>query len=373
VKKKEKPDPKNMREGFTTGACSAAAAKAAMRMCVRKTPLQEIEVTLPIGKKAIFTLEKKELHENYAVCSVIKDAGDDPDCTHGAELIAEVRPNQTGSIIVKGGTGVAKVTKGGLGLEIGTWAINPVPQKNIKEMVAEELMGAPHYSGAEVIISVPRGEEMAKETLNARLGLVGGISILGTTGIVRPYSTAAFRASVVQAFEMASNNNVKTVVLTTGGKSEKYAMELFPELSELSFIQVGDFIGTAIKKAKREKMDLAIIVGMMGKLSKMADGRMMTHAAGSKVNMDMLAGMAKDLMASNDIVETIRGANTGREVLEICEREGIGEMPNKICERVVEKCSNHAEQDLSINTYFVNFSGDLIGKFEMSPQLETLQ
>mgnify|MGYP001186746534 CR=1 FL=1 len=364
VKKKPK-DLSQLREGFTTGACSAAAAKAAARVLLRGEHIDEITSTIPIGKKVTFKLKRCERYDDHAICSILKDAGDDPDCTDKAELIAKVSLTKSPQIEIVGGEGIALVTKAGLGLEVGKHAINPVPRKNITEMVQEEMEGS-DFNGAQIEIAVPGGEEMAKQTTNERLGLIGGISILGTTGIVKPYSTAAFRASVVQSVDLVKNNNLETIVLTTGGKSEQYAMELFPFLDNMSFIQVGDFIGTALKRGKRNKIKNAIIVGMMGKLSKMADGRMMTHAAGSKVNMEMLAMFAKDLGATSEVVEEIQEAATARRVLEICEEQGIKGMTDIICEKVVEACSEHSENKLNINTYLVGFSGNLLGRFEQN-------
>jgi cobalt-precorrin-5B (C1)-methyltransferase len=255
-------DPKGRREGFTTGACAAAAAKAATRVLVRRELSAAIESTLPNGRRHTFQLERCELSDEVALCSILKDGGDDPDCTHGAEIVAQVRLAPCVDIVLAGGEGVATVTKPGLGLDVGMPAINPVPRRNITEMVREELGDLP-ATGALVTISVPGGEEMAKQTINARLGLLGGISILGTSGIVKPYSTAAYRASVVQAIDVARQRGVETLVLTTGGKSEAYAMRLFPELPEEAFLQVGDFIGVGIRHSARRRASRAIVVGMV--------------------------------------------------------------------------------------------------------------
>lgn len=353
---------KDMREGFTTGACAAAAAKAAARSLLNGKSLQEIESTLPNKKKVIFQLKRCEIYEDHAICSVIKDAGDDPDCTHGAELTAEVRFLHQKEILVKGGEGVATVTKAGLGLTVGHAAINPVPRKNITEMVLEELVGS-SYEGAEIIISVPQGTEMAKKTLNERLGLIGGISILGTTGVVKPYSTAAYRASVVQAIALAKEQGLKEVVFTTGGKSEAYAMELFPALDRAGFIQVGDFIGTGIKTSLKYGFQNTIIVGMMGKLSKMADGVMMTHRAGSEVNLSMLAELAKGAGLADQVCQQIAQAHTARHALEICTAANFPQITSAICEKVVKSCQKHAETDMKVSCYLVDFEGALLGQY----------
>lgn len=350
---------KGLRTGFTTGACAAAAAKAAARCVIRDSMLTEIETTLPNRATAKFVLKRCELTIGGAVCSVIKDAGDDPDCTHGAEIVAEVRLRSKPGVEIRGGSGVALVTKPGLGIEVGAPSITSPPRRNIMEMVEHEIAGS-EYKGALVTISVPRGEEIAKQTINARLGLIGGISILGTTGIVRPYSTAAFRASVVQAIDVASERGLRELVLTTGGKSEAFAMKLFGHLPEDAFIQMGDFVGTALKHCARRRVRLAIIVGMIGKLSKMADGRMQTHAAGSEVNMELLASLAAELGAGENLCARIRQANTARHVLELCSAENI-EIGSLVCRKVVEQATRHAGGTLRVRACLVDFNGRPLG------------
>jgi cobalt-precorrin-5B (C1)-methyltransferase len=347
------------RTGFTTGACAAASAKAAARVLVAGAPLDSIETTLPNKQKVTFTLKRCERVGDSVVCSIIKDAGDDPDCTHGAEIVASVELRAEPGIELRGGDGVATVTKPGLGLDVGAPAINPVPRRNITEMVQEELQGG----GAIVTISVPGGEEMAKQTLNARLGLVGGISILGTTGIVKPYSTAAYKASVVQGIDVARNRGIDELVLTTGGKSEAYAMKLHPHLPEEAFIQVGDFIGTGVKHCARRQARRAIVVGMMGKLSKMANGKMQTHAAGSEVNMELLADLAGELGAGDEIVTQIRAANTARHVLELCAAHQLTAITSLVCRKVSENCRAHAGGALAVHAYLVDFNGALLGSW----------
>jgi len=354
-------DRKGLRTGYTTGACAAAAAKAAARCLVGNTMLTEIETTLPNRMAATFPLKRCERTQAGAICSVIKDAGDDPDCTHGAELTAEVELKSEPGVEIRAGQGVATVTKPGLGLEVGAPAVNSMPRRNITEMVEVELAES-SYRGAIVTISVPGGEEMAKETINARLGLIGGISILGTTGIVRPYSTAAFKASVIQAIDVACERGLDELVLTTGGKSEAFAMKLFPHLPEDAFIQMGDFVGTALKHCARRHVRCAIIAGMIGKLSKMADGRMQTHAAGSEVNMELLASLAAELGANDGLCAQIRQANTARHVLELCSAENIA-IAALVCRRVVEHGTRHAGGKLLVHACLVDFNGGLLGHY----------
>ncbi|GAC1538613.1 MAG: cobalt-precorrin-5B (C(1))-methyltransferase [Polyangiales bacterium] len=359
-------DPKGQREGFTTGACAAAAAKAAARVLVRGARLDASEPTLPNGRRHTCALEQCELRGDVAVCSVVKDAGDDPDCTHGAEIVAEVTLRAQPGVELRNGEGVARVTKPGLGLEVGAPAINPVPRRNITEMVLEELQSTP-FAGAIVTIAVPTGEEMAKQTINERLGLLGGISILGTSGIVKPYSTSAFKTSVVQAIDVARERGIETLVLTTGGKSEAFAMRLFPELPEDAFVQVGDFVGVGVKHCARRHTPRAVVVGMIGKLSKMADGKTMTHAAGSEVNMALLAAIAGELGAAPPIVAEIRAANTARHVLELAAREGLDGLCSAICARVVRHLEEHVGGALEVRAILVDFNGTVLGRAPVAP------
>ncbi len=353
---------RGLRTGFTTGACAAAAAKAATRCLVRGAELTEIETTLPNGARVTFGLHRCTLEGSRAICSVIKDAGDDPDCTHGAEMVAEVELRSEPGIEIRGGPGVAMVTKQGLGLEVGGPAINPVPRRNLTAMVEEELRGA-SWRGAVVTVSVPGGEQMAEKTTNARLGLLGGISILGTTGIVRPYSTAAYKASVVQAIDLAVTRGERELVFTTGGKSEKYAMDLMPHLGEEAFIQVGDFIGVGLKHAARRNALRANIVGMMGKLSKMAAGKMMTHAAGSEVDMTLLADLASELGASGELRSQILAANTARHVLELAAASGLVGITSLVCGRVALHARRHTREALDVRAFLVDFNGALLGSY----------
>jgi cobalt-precorrin-5B (C1)-methyltransferase len=369
---KAEPKVRGTRTGFTTGACAAAAAKAAARLLVRGEPLTTIETTLPNRDRVTFALHRCEQAVvdgvARATCSIIKDAGDDPDCTHGAELVATVELRAQAGVELRGGAGVATVTKPGLGLDVGGPAINPVPRRNISDMVQEEL--SERGGGAVVTLSVPHGEEMAKQTLNARLGLIGGISILGTSGIVKPYSTAAYKASVVQAIDVAQSRGIAELVLTTGGKSEAYAMQLYPSFVEEAFIQVGDFIGTGVRHCARRGIRRVIVVGMMGKLSKMANGKMQTHAAGSEVNMDLLAELAAELGARVEVVAEIRAANTARHVLEVCQREGLTGVTTLVCKRVAENCAAHAATGgatLDVHARLVDFSGTLLGSWPERP------
>ena len=306
------------RTGFTTGACSAAAARAATLGLLTGEVPKEVLCRLPNGQEVRFAVAECRIEGEGTARSahavIIKDGGDDPDATNGAHLTADVRllPDSAGEIVLKGGVGVGVVTKEGLGLQVGGPAINPVPRRNIGEnlrAVASDLLD---QHGLEVTLSVPGGEEMAKKTLNARLGILSGISILGTTGIVRPYSTAAFRASVVQAIDVAAKQGQTSAVLTTGGRSEKFAMRQLPELDESCFVQMGDFVKAAFQTAIKRKIERIYIGAMAGKLTKMGQGLAVTHAWKAEIDRDLLAQCAQEVGAAPDLVEEIRNAETAR-------------------------------------------------------------
>lgn len=304
------------RTGFTTGACAAAAARAAALGVLCGRVPETVSCQLPNGQEVRFAVHAGEVLEagTCARAVVVKDAGDDPDATHGAHMTAEVRVlrHHAGEIVLKGGAGVGVVTKEGLGLEVGGPAINPVPRRNIADnlrAVAGELLAA---DGLEVTLSVPGGADMAKKTLNARLGILGGISILGTTGIVRPYSTAAFRASVIQAIDVAARQGQTSVVFTTGGRTEKFAMGQLPELDEACFVQMGDFVKAAFSRAIKRQLPRIYVGAMVGKLTKMCQGLAVTHAWKAEVDRDILAAAAAEVGAPEDLIAEIRAAETAR-------------------------------------------------------------
>ena len=297
VRKGDAKRQRGNRTGFTTGACSAAAARAATLGLLLSEVPETVVCRLPNGQEQAFATSDGSVEESAGLAHavIVKDAGDDPDATHGAHMTADVRilKHRAGEVVLKGGFGVGVVTKDGLGLEVGGPAINPVPRRNIIDIVravAGELLD---HDGLEVTISVPGGDEMAKKTLNARLGILGGISILGTTGIVRPYSTAAFRASVVQAVDVAAKQGQSSVVFTTGGRTEKFAMRQLPELDESCFVQMGDFVKAAFTSAIKRQMPNIYIGAMVGKLTKMCQGLSVTHAWKAEIDRDILAESAR--------------------------------------------------------------------------------
>lgn len=358
----EKPPKGKLRTGLTTGACAAAAAKAAGLGLLRGVVPKEVNISLPIGQTITFSVDHAEVSLGKAHAGVIKDAGDDPDVTHGAEIVAEASWIATpGEVRIEGGEGVGVVTKPGIGLCVGEWAINPVPRKMIVQALQEALGKSLEQKGVKVVIGVPQGAELAKKTLNPRLGILGGISILGITGIVKPYSTAAFKASIHQALQVAKASGLDWVVLTTGDRTEESAMALFQGLPEEAFVQMGDFLHFAQASALRLGFKRITIVAMIGKMSKMAKGAKQTHASASQVDMGFLSGLAKDIGASEPLAHEILKANTGRHTMEIVERSGLKGFYQALCERTAAAFKQRLGQGALFEAVLVGFEGNVLG------------
>jgi cobalt-precorrin-5B (C1)-methyltransferase len=277
-----------------------------------------------------FPVERCEVSSTRAQAVVVKDAGDDPDVTHGAHLTATVRWSDAPGLHLEGGVGVGVVTKPGLGLEVGGPAINPVPRQMIRDNVGAVVDLA--VRGLDVTISVPDGELRARKTTNARLGILGGISILGTTGVVRPFSTESWRASVLQAVSVMAAQGEPTLVLATGGRTEQAALRMLPDLPEVCFVEVGDFTGAALRQAVADGLREVVFVGMAGKLTKLAGGVLMTHYTRSRVDLDVLAELTPEPLR-----EQVRTANTARHAYELWAAGGVlRECGDALCARVAD-------------------------------------
>lgn len=352
---------KGLRTGYTTGSCAAAAAKAAAVALRTQRAVQAIEITLPAGEIVEFKVKHCDLDVSQALCSVVKDAGDDPDVTNGAEIAATVRWSGRPGLTIDRGEGVGLVTKPGLELEVGSPAINLVPKKMISYSVQEGLGGDLSDRGVEVIISVPNGAKLAKKTLNERLGIVGGISILGTTGIVKPFSTSAYKACIVQALNVALANGCTKVVLTTGGRTEKYAQRIL-SLPDEAFIQMGDFAGFSLRQCAAKGFGEVTIVAMIGKLTKIAAGSFQTHVSRSRVDAGFLAGLAASCGLPVGVVEQAKASNTARHFSEILSEEQAGCVYTRMCEIAAGRCTEYMEGSLAVECILVGFDGQVLGR-----------
>jgi cobalt-precorrin-5B (C1)-methyltransferase len=338
---------KGLRTGWTTGTCASAAAKAAaLGLTYGKAP-QTVSVHLPSGQEVAFPVEAERPNR----CVVVKDAGDDPDCTDGARMTATVeRATETNQTELCAGAGIGTITMPGLGLPVGAPAINPVPRRMILAALAE-VTDEP----LRVTFEVPGGEAMAAKTSNARLGIVGGISILGTTGIVRPFSTASYRASVVQQVDVAAAQGQHTIVLATGSRSDAAAQRLLAELPSVCFVEVGDFTGIALRHAAAAGMTDAVFVGMAGKITKLAAGVMMTHFHRSKIDGELLADIARAANAPAAVVEAATATATARHFYETCVAAEADAPLQLLCQRAKAACEAHS--GLRVDVVMVDFDG----------------
>ena len=286
-------------------------------------------------------------------CAVVKDAGDDPDVTNGAHLTVDAGWGSGKRVEIRGGPGVGVVTLPGLGLEVGSPAINPVPVRMIRAAVAEVTRRP-----VVVTISVPGGEAMAAKTSNARLGIVGGISVLGTTGIVRPFSTAAWRASVVQQVDVAAAQGQRHIVLSTGSRTDVAAQRLLPELPVVCFVEVGDFTGIALRRAAGHGVSRVTFVGMAGKITKLAAGVLMTHYRRSRIDNTLLAEIAAASGAPASVVTAATSTATARHFAEACVATGHLESLAELCRRAAAACAAHVGGALAVDVVMVDFEGE---------------
>ncbi|MEM9338290.1 MAG: cobalt-precorrin-5B (C(1))-methyltransferase [Bacteroidota bacterium] len=348
-----------LREGFTTGACATAAAKAALTAIVKKEKQEQVAIHLPVGKKASFQLHTCEYTSRWARCSVIKDAGDDPDVTNGAEIGCEVELIPEKKVIFHRGKGVGVVTLPGLELEVGEPAINPVPRQMIRNAIRKVVHDYDLDCGAAVKVFVTDGERIAKRTLNERVGIFEGISILGTTGIVKPYSAASYIASIVQGIDVAVANGVNELVLNSGGRSEKFLRSLFSGHSEQAFIHYGNWIGESLKKIETAPIDKVHLGIMLGKAVKLAEGKTDTHSCVSSWNKDFVRQLALDAGCDEARSERITSLNMAGRLVELFDFHEKEPLYQKILEHCFQACRIELKT-AQLDLYLVGKNGEII-------------
>lgn len=318
-----------LRRGWTTGACATAAAKAAYTALLTGAFPDPVEITLPKGEQPSFPLALEELGDDFARVGIVKDAGDDPDVTHGALVIVTLRRCEAGAgVIFRAGEGVGTVTKPGLPVGVGEPAINPAPRRMMIaeiEALAQER-GEP--GDVEIEVSVPGGEALAQKTWNPRLGILGGISILGTTGVVIPYSCSAWIHSIHRGIDVARATGLEHLAGCTGSTSER-AVQAMYGLSDGAMLDMGDFAGGMLKYLKRNPVPRLTIGGGFGKLAKLARGHLDLHSGRSQVDFDWLGGQIEAVGAPPEICQKVEGANTANEVLAIA-RAGNLPLPDRV-------------------------------------------
>jgi cobalt-precorrin-5B (C1)-methyltransferase len=306
---------KGARHGYTTGACAAAAAKGAALLLQRQEAVASVEILLPAGESVTFTLHGQSFDGAQASCFVVKDAGDDPDVTNGCEVWAKVQRLGAAEVVITGGVGIGRVTKPGLAVPVGAWAINPVPQAMITAALREVFPPG----GVQVEISIPDGVLRAQRTLNARLGILGGLSILGTTGIVKPISHQAWTDTLEAALDVACACGQRSVVLSTGRTSEMVVQRTLAAagicLGEEAFIMMGDHVGYALRACARRHITTIILAGQFAKLLKIACCHEQTHVSASRLDLQEVKSwlQAQNFPAAS--IELAERANTARHLL----------------------------------------------------------
>lgn len=355
----EMPEDKPLRWGYTTGACATAASSAALQYLITGVAPGQVQIVLPQGQQVFFVIERCWAEDGRACASVIKDGGDDPDVTHGLEIQACValRP-EAGTVFVHG-IGVGRVTLPGLETAIGDPAINPVPRKMISAHLAQLLAQHGIGGGTEVQIRVPRGQEVARQTFNPRLGIVDGISILGTTGLVKPYSSEAFVESIRRGLLVARALGCREALFNSGGRSEAYLRAYLPGIPECAFVQYGNWIGEALVIA-RELGFSSVTMGMMlGKAVKLAEGHLNTHSKESVFDPAFLCRIATETSYLQETVDAIQNLKLARNVAEIipftCEEPFYIELA-RLCASV---CTGFVGQ-MEVQILFVGQEGEIL-------------
>jgi cobalt-precorrin-5B (C1)-methyltransferase len=315
--------PTVLRRGWTTGACATAAATSAYAALLTGAFVDPVEIALPSGKTAAFALATERLSDGVATAGVIKDAGDDPDVTHGALVLASVRASECGSgVRFVAGEGIGTVTKPGLPLPVGEPAINPVPREMMRVAIATVAQRCGGSGDVEIELAIPGGAEIAKHTWNPRLGIVGGLSILGTTGIVVPYSCAAWIASIHEGIDVARACGHAHIAGSTGSTSEATVASMF-DLPLGALIDMGDFVGGMLKYVRLHPVPRVTIAGGFAKMTKLAQGHLDLHSKRSELDLRVLADLAREGGASDAVASSIAGANSGLEAHQIATAAGV--------------------------------------------------
>ena len=351
---------KKLRYGYTTGSSATAATKAALMYLLddSKHDIPEVTIKLPSGNPLTISVNSLKKKENSVLASVIKDGGDDPDVTHGLEIFSKVTLRKDLKINIFGGIGVGKVTKKGLPIAPGNSAINPVPLKMIRETVEEML---PEGFGADVEISVPKGEETAKKTLNAKLGIIGGISILGTTGIVKPMSEESWKASLAIELKMALENAGNgEVIFLFGNRGKQYLSDNFDDNTSQAIV-ISNFVGYMFDRACEFEAKKIYFIGELGKFVKVAGGIFHTHSRVSDAKMEILTANALLVGESTENMKKIMASNTTEEATKYIEKT---EVYNLLAEKAKQKCEEYCRRngwELEVETLIISAEKEVLG------------
>ncbi len=356
--------PRPLRSGYTTGSCATATSLAAARLLLGGLCTDVVQIVLPKGQHVPMPLAFCRFINGRdaadgAEAGTVKDAGDDPDVTHGAVVFARVQLSAEPGVRFHAGPGVGTVTRAGLTLPVGEPAINPVP----RQMMCEHLAGlAAEYGyagGFEVTIGVEGGEALALKTMNPRLGIIGGLSILGTTGIVRPFSCSAYIASIHQGIDVARANGYRHIAACTGNASED-AMRAHYGLPDIALIEMGDFVGAVLKHLRRAPVEKLSLCGGFGKLSKLAAGHLDLHSRSSSIDLPLLAQWAAESGADDTLQNEIRAANTSQQALAMATQRGIA-LGDIVCRHALRVAQGIVPPGVSVEVFAIDRVGNFVG------------
>ena len=349
-----------LRRGWTTGACATAATKAAFEALLTGVFPDPVEIVLPKGERPSFVLASSALDGETATAGIVKDAGDDPDVTHLATVIAAVRRLPAGSgVQFRAGPGVGTVTRPGLPIPPGEPAINPTPREMMREAIMEVAARCGGTPDAEITISIPNGVELAKQTWNPRLGITGGLSILGTTGIVHPFSCSAWIASIHRGIDVIRAAGLDHAAACTGSTSEAAVARRYT-LPDFAYIDMGDFAGGVLKYLRHHPIRRLTLAGGFGKISKLAEGSLDLHSGRSQVNLDALAAGALAIGADAMLAEKLRHAHTAMEALELAQAARLP-LGDWVAERAREVAEAAADRKVEIELLIVDRGGQPVG------------
>lgn len=353
----ETPHP--LRYGYTTGACATAASVAATYRLLAKNEPDQIEIVLPRGQQALFRLEYCRRIATGVEAAVFKDAGDDPDVTHGALIFAQVALSEKSDLRFHAGLGVGTVTRPGLPIAVGEPAINPTPRRMIADHLLKLATEYDYRGGFEVTIGIEKGAELALKTLNPRLGIVGGLSILGTTGIVRPFSCSAYIASIQQAINVARANGLSHIAACTGATSERTMQTLYP-LPDMALIEMGDFVGAVLKHLRRMPISRLSLAGGFGKISKLAAGHLDLHSHHSSIDLTLLAIEAATLGADTALQQAMQAANTSQRALALAHAAGLP-LGDRICVMARDQARTILPPEVAVEIWATDREGQPVG------------
>lgn len=353
----EQPAP--LRSGLTTGSCATATSLAAARLLLTGQACDAVQIVLPKGKQVQMRLEFCRLLDDGAEASTIKDAGDDPDVTHGALVFAQVRLISEPGVRFLAGSGVGTVTRPGLVLAVGEPAINPVPRQMMSEHLQRLADEHGHAGGFEVTIGVEGGEALALKTMNPRLGILGGLSILGTSGIVRPFSCAAYIASIQQGIDVATTNGYMHIAACTGNASEDTMRRVYG-IPDIALIEMGDFVGAVLKHLRKVPVAKLSLCGGFGKISKLAARHMDLHSRHSSIDLPQLARWAADVGADAGLQQRICDANTSQQALAMCSAAGVP-LGDTVCRHALAFARSVVPASIEVEVFAIDRQGGIVG------------